>query len=71
VASIEMLRRECTWPSCRIELFFRKDALRRVLVRKRLLEDMLERYEMPYDKRNPMVCLDENSVVLHADVWAS
>jgi hypothetical protein len=36
----------------------------------RLLEDMLERYEMPYDKRNPMVCLDEKPGVLHVNVQA-
>jgi hypothetical protein len=34
------------------------------------MEDVLALYAMPYDKRYPMVCLDEKPVVLHADVRA-
>ena len=32
------------------------------------MEDVLEAYERPYDPANPMVCLDEKPVTLHADV---
>lgn len=32
------------------------------------MEDVLETYERPYDPRRPVVCLDEKSVTLHADV---
>ena len=31
-------------------------------------EDVLETYERPYDSREPVVCLDEKPVTLHADV---
>ena len=32
------------------------------------MEDVLELYERPYDAREPVVCLDEKPVSLHADV---
>jgi hypothetical protein len=32
------------------------------------MEDVLETYEKPYDPQEPVVCLDEKSVTLHADV---
>lgn len=32
------------------------------------MEDVLELYERPYDSREPVVCLDEKPVSLHADV---
>ena len=32
------------------------------------MEDVLERYEQPYDPKQPVVCLDEKPVTLHADV---
>jgi hypothetical protein len=32
------------------------------------MEDVLEIYERPYDPQQPVVCLDEKSVTLHADV---
>src|SRR5205085_2929719 len=34
------------------------------------MEDVLETYEQPYDPQEPVVCLDEKSVTLHADVRA-
>ena len=32
------------------------------------MEDTLETYERPYDPQEPVVCLDEKPVTLHADV---
>src|SRR5437868_8075145 len=32
------------------------------------MEDVLETYERPYDVKEPVVCLDEKPVTLHADV---
>ena len=32
------------------------------------MEDVLETYERPYDPQEPVVCLDEKPVTLHADV---
>jgi transposase len=32
------------------------------------MEDVLETYEQPYDPHQPVVCLDEKPVTLHADV---
>ena len=32
------------------------------------MEDVLETYERPYDPTQPMICLDEKPVTLHADV---
>jgi hypothetical protein len=32
------------------------------------IEDVLETYEQPYDPKQPVVCLDEKPVTLHADV---
>ena len=32
------------------------------------IEDALDLYEEPYDRKSPTVCLDEKPVVLHADV---
>ena len=32
------------------------------------MEDVLETYERPYDAAQPVVCLDENPITLHADV---
>ena len=32
------------------------------------MEDVLETYEQPYDAQEPVVCLDEKPVTLHADV---
>ena len=32
------------------------------------MEDVLETYEQPYDPGQPVVCLDEKPVSLHADV---
>jgi DDE superfamily endonuclease len=32
------------------------------------MEDVLETYERPYDSQEPVVCLDEKPVTLHADV---
>src|SRR5215469_10950648 len=35
------------------------------------MEDVLETYERPYDAKQPVVCLDEKPVTLHADVRES
>jgi DDE superfamily endonuclease len=35
------------------------------------MEDVLETYEQPYDAAQPVVCLDEKPVTLHADVRPS
>ena len=35
------------------------------------MEDVLEVYEQPYDSAQPVVCLDEKPVSLHADVRPS
>ena len=35
------------------------------------MEDVLETYEKPYDPKEPVVCLDEKPVTLHADVRPS
>jgi DDE superfamily endonuclease len=35
------------------------------------MEDVLEVYERPYDPQEPVVCLDEKPVTLHADVRPS
>ena len=35
------------------------------------MEDVLETYERPYDPAEPVVCLDEKPVTLHADVRPS
>ena len=32
------------------------------------MEDVLATYEQPYDPQEPVVCLDEKPVTLHADV---
>src|ERR1700689_1295342 len=32
------------------------------------MEDILETYEKAYDPREPVICLDEKPVTLHADV---
>lgn len=32
------------------------------------MEDILETYERPYDPKEPVVCLDEKPVTMHADV---
>ena len=32
------------------------------------MEDVLETYEKPYDPQEPVVCLDEKPVTLHADI---
>jgi hypothetical protein len=32
------------------------------------MEDVLATYEQPYDAREPVVCLDEKPVTLHAEV---
>jgi hypothetical protein len=32
------------------------------------MEDVLELYERPYDEQEPVVCLDEKPITLHADV---
>ena len=32
------------------------------------MEDVLETYEQPYDPQQPVVCLDEKPVTLHADL---
>jgi hypothetical protein len=32
------------------------------------MEDVLKKYEQPYDSQEPVVCLDEKPVTLHADV---
>src|SRR5205823_8146441 len=32
------------------------------------MEDVLETYEKPYNPKEPVVCLDEKSVTLHADL---
>ena len=37
----------------------------------RKMEDVLETYEKPYDSSEPVVCLDEKPVTLHADVRRS
>jgi hypothetical protein len=34
----------------------------------RKMEDVLETYEKPYDPSEPVVCLDEKPITLHADV---
>ena len=31
------------------------------------MEDVLEVYERPYDARQPVICLDEKPITLHAD----
>jgi DDE superfamily endonuclease len=35
------------------------------------MEDVLETYERPYDSAQPVVCLDEKPILLHADVRPS
>ncbi len=35
------------------------------------MEDVLETYEKPYDPKEPVLCLDEKPVTLHADVRPS
>src|SRR6476469_10013917 len=35
------------------------------------MEDVLEIYERPYDPQQPVVCLDEKPITLHADVRAA
>jgi hypothetical protein len=35
------------------------------------MEDVLETYEKPYDPAEPVVCLDEKPITLHADVRPS
>jgi len=35
------------------------------------MEDVLETYEKPYDPAEPVVCLDEKPVTLHAEVRPS
>ena len=32
------------------------------------MEDVLETYERPYDAKQPVVCVDEKPITLHADV---
>jgi hypothetical protein len=32
------------------------------------MEEVLETYERPYDTKQPVVCLHEKPVMLHADV---
>lgn len=32
------------------------------------MEDVLEVYESPYDTRQPVICLDEKPITLHADL---
>ena len=32
------------------------------------MEDVLELYERPYDPQQPVICLDEKPITLHADV---
>ena len=32
------------------------------------MEDVLETYEQPYDPKEPVVCVDEKPITLHADV---
>jgi hypothetical protein len=32
------------------------------------MEDVLETYEQRYDPKQPVVCLDEKPVTLHADI---
>jgi DDE superfamily endonuclease len=32
------------------------------------MEDVLEVYERPYDARQPVICLDEKPITLHADL---
>src|SRR5277367_2407530 len=32
------------------------------------MEDVLEVYERPYDSRQPVICLDEKPITLHADL---
>ena len=32
------------------------------------MEDVLEVYERPYDPQQPVICLDEKPITLHADV---
>jgi hypothetical protein len=32
------------------------------------MEDVLETYKQPYDPKQPLVCLDEKPITLHADV---
>jgi DDE superfamily endonuclease len=34
----------------------------------RCMEDVLKTYEQPYDSKQPVVCVDEKPVTLHADV---
>ena len=35
------------------------------------MEDALETYEQPYDPQEPVVCLDEKPITLHADIRPS
>ena len=35
------------------------------------MEDVLELYERPYDSKQPVVCLDEKPISLHADLRAA
>jgi hypothetical protein len=35
------------------------------------MEDVLEVYERPYDPQQPVVCIDEKPITLHADVRPS
>src|ERR1700756_297796 len=35
------------------------------------MEDVLEVYERPYDPQQPVICVDEKPVTLHADVRPS
>ena len=35
------------------------------------MEDVLEVYERPYDSQQPVICLDEKPITLHADVRSS
>jgi hypothetical protein len=32
------------------------------------MEDVLETYEQPYDPEEPVLCLDEKPIALHADI---
>ena len=32
------------------------------------MEDVLELYERPYDAQQPVICLDEKPITLHADL---
>ena len=35
------------------------------------MKNVLELYEKPYDSKEPVICLDENPIVLHKNVRAS